>query len=195
MSRLLSRSATTSSSPASSSRTAPGPRVPGRRPAWQGPTSPPTASRTTGIWTAPGVNPAYIMVEVALMGTGGLSVLGAGEAVIRTRFEGMTTDQTRKVHLYGVDFAPGTGIVSDRDFGTIFPDPGAPVGAVKGRWRFRPPCDPFGTTPAKQDKTCVMNAANTFLPPPREVRAVIEGAWLPGQTLTAANGITWGQYR
>jgi len=64
-------------------------------------------TNNVGIWTAPGVNPAYIMVEVALMGTGGLSVLGAGEAVIRTRFEGMTTDQTRQVHLYGVDFAPG----------------------------------------------------------------------------------------
>ncbi|MFL5406717.1 MAG: hypothetical protein ACJ79O_12750 [Myxococcales bacterium] len=157
-------------------------------------------TNNVGIWTTPGVNPAYIMVEVALMGTGGLSVLGAGEAVIRTRFEGMTTDETRKVHVYGVDFAPLTGAVSDRDYGTIFPDPGAPVGAVKGRWRFRPPCDPAGTTPAKQDKTCVMNAANTFLPPPREVRAVIEGAWLPNAPAgtvapTAANGITWGQYR
>src|SRR5438067_2932458 len=44
-----------------------------------------------------------------------------------------------------------------------------------------------------------MNASNTFLPPPREVRAVIEGAWIPqtqaGAAPTAANGITWGQYR
>jgi hypothetical protein len=45
-----------------------------------------------------------------------------------------------------------------------------------------------------------MNASGTFLPPPREVRAVIEGAWLPNApagTLapTAANGITYGQYR
>src|SRR5947209_12837733 len=48
-----------------------------------------------------------------------------------------------------------------------------------------------------------MNAAGTFLPPTREMRAVIEG--LQGQTaafatnppvaaLTSANGIVWGQY-
>ena len=45
-----------------------------------------------------------------------------------------------------------------------------------------------------------MNQAQTFLPPPREVRAVIEGAWLPNAPAgtvapTAANGLTWGQYR
>src|SRR5947208_2420348 len=140
------------------------------------------------------------MIDTALLGTGGLSVLGAGEAVIRTRFEGMTTDTGRSIHLYGVDFDPLTAATSDRDFGTIGVDPGPPNGAVKGRWRFRPPCDPFGTVPAKPEKACVMNAVNTFLPPPREVRAVIEGAWLPNAPAgtvapTAANGITWGQYR
>jgi len=139
------------------------------------------------------------MSDTALLGTGGLTVLGVGEAAFRTRFEGMTTDIGRNVHLYGIDFNPLTGATSDRDYGTIGVDPGAPTGAVKGRWRFRPPCDPFGTVPAKPEKACVMNASNTFLPPPREVRAVIEGAWLPntqaGLAPTAANGITWGQYR
>ncbi|TMB33878.1 MAG: hypothetical protein E6J61_04675 [Deltaproteobacteria bacterium] len=152
-------------------------------------------TNNVGIWTAPGTNPAYIMVDVALMGTGGLSVLGVGEAVIRTRFEGMTSDQTRTVHLSGVDFAPLTGAISDRDYGTILPDPGPPAGAVKGRWRFRPPCAAFGTVPAKPDKQCVMNQANTFLPPPREVRAVLQGAWTAAAPLLAANGITTGQYR
>src|SRR4051812_1289294 len=152
------------------------------------------------VYTFPGTNPAYIMIDAALLGTGGLTVLGVGEAAFRTRFEGMTTDPSRSVHLYGVDFSPITGAISDRDYGTIGVDPGAPNGAVKGRWRFRPPCDPFGTVPAKPEKACVMNAANTFLPPPREVRAVIEGAWLPNAPAgtvapTAANGITWGQYR
>jgi len=73
-------------------------------------------------------------------------------------------------------------------------DPGPPNGAVRGRWRFRPPCAPFGTVPAAPEKQCVMNAAQTFLPPPREVRVVIEGAWTPASVQTAANGLIWGQY-
>src|SRR5256885_10185402 len=156
-------------------------------------------TNNVGIWTADGSNPAYVMIDTALLGTGGLTVLGLGEAAFRTRFEGMTTDIGRKIHLYAVDFNPLTGATSDRDYGTIGVDPGAPNGAVRGRWRFRPPCDPFGTVPAKPDKACVLNASNPFLPPPREVRAVIEGTWVPqtqpGAAPTTANGITWGQYR
>src|SRR5256885_2584203 len=156
---------------------------------------------TTTVATGPGdgSTPACVMIDTALLGPGGLTVLGLGEAAFRTRFEGMTTDIGRKIHLYAVDFNPLTGATSDRDYGTIGVDPGAPNGAVRGRWRFRPPCDPFGTVPAKPDKACVMNASNTFLPPPREVRAVIEGTWVPqtqpGAAPTTANGITWGQYR
>jgi len=147
-----------------------------------------------GIWTAPGANPAYVMVDTTLLGTGGLTVLGAGEAAFRTRFEGMTTDTGRGIHLYALDNDPLTGAVTDRDWGTIGVDPGPPNGAVRGRWRFRPPCAPFGTVPAAPEKQCVMNAAQTFLPPPREVRIVIEGAWTPASVQTAANGLIWGQY-
>jgi hypothetical protein len=159
-----------------------------------------TITNNVAIFTWPNTNPAYVKVDVALLGTGGLIVLGAGEAVIRTRFEGQTTDVNpnpalqRIIHLYGVDFSPADGSTTDRDFGTIGVDPGPPAGANKGRWRFRPPCDPFGTIEAKPDKTCVMNQAGTFLPPPREVRAVIQGAWIPGQTTAFANGIIAGQY-
>jgi hypothetical protein len=149
-------------------------------------------TENTAIYTAPGTNPAYVSVDVALIGTGGLTVVGAGEAVVRTRFEGMSTDMSRVVHLYGVDFGQD-GTVSNRDFGRILPDPGPPAGAVEGRWRFRPPCQPFGSTPTS--KQCVMNASGTFLPPPREVRAVIEGAWVPGQNTAYAHGIVAGQYR
>jgi len=153
-----------------------------------------TITNNIAIYTWPGTNPAYVMIEVGLIGTGGLTVIGAGEAVIRTRFEGMTTDASRNIHLYGVDFAPD-GSTTDRDFGTIVPDPGPPTGPVKGRWRFRPPCLPFGSAPSVKD--CVINAAGTFLPPPREVRAVIEGAFTAPITAlspTSANGIVWGQY-
>jgi hypothetical protein len=156
-----------------------------------------TINNNTAIFTAPGTDPAYITIEVALIGTGGLTVFGAGEAAIRTRFEGMTTDPSRNIHLYGIDINPTTGATSDRDWGTIGVDPGPPVlGAVKGRWRFRPPCAVFGTPVT--DKKCTMNQAGTFLPPTREVRAVIEGlqTQVPGSgtEIASANGIFYGQY-
>jgi hypothetical protein len=164
-----------------------------------------TINNNTAIYTAPGTNPAYVSTEVTLIGTGGLTIVGAGEATARTRFEGMTTDvdptgaAQRIIHLYGIDFNPITGAATDRDFGTIGVDPGPEngLGAVKGRWRFRPPCAPFGSNPAKPDKQCVMNAADTFLPPPREMRAVVQGAFTAPITAgspRSANGIVYGQY-
>lgn len=164
-----------------------------------------TINNNVAIYTAPGTDPAYVATEVTIVGTGGLTVFGAGEATARTRFEGMTTDvdptgvNQRLIHLYGIDFNPITGTTGDRDFGTIGVDPGPEflLGAVKGRWRFRPPCLPFGSNPAKPVKDCVMNQSNTFLPPPREVRAVVQGAFTapisPGSP-RSANGIVYGQY-
>ncbi len=150
----------------------------------------------TAIYTTPNTDPAYVEIEVTLMGTGGLNVLGAGEAASRTRFEGMSTDIQRHIHLYAIDLDPATGASTDRDLGTI----GVDDTAVPGRWRFRPPCDPFGTVEqgAAAIKNCVMNQAGTFLPPTREVRAVIEGqqGQVPGTpgAQTAANGLFYGQY-
>lgn len=162
-----------------------------------------TIVNNVAIYTFQGSNPAYVMTEVTIIGTGGLTVLGAGEAVIRTRFEGMTTDvdpsgaAQRKIHLYGIDL-DSAGNTTDRDWGTIGVDPGPPNGAVKGRWRFRPPCLPFGSVPTKPDKDCVMNQAGSFLPVTREMRAVIEGLQSqnpanPG-AITSANGLFFGQY-
>jgi hypothetical protein len=162
-----------------------------------------TVVNNVAIYTFHGSDPAYIMTEVTIIGTGGLTVLGAGEAVIRTRFEGMTTDvdpsgaAQRNIHLYGIDL-DSAGNTTDRDWGTIGVDPGPPNGAVKGRWRFRPPCLPFGSVPTRPDKDCVMNQSGTFLPPTREVRAVIEGLQSqnpanPG-AITSANGLFYGQY-
>ena len=154
-----------------------------------------TIVANVAIYTAPGTNPAYVSIEVGLMGTGGLTVIGATEAANRTRFEGMTTDPTRGIHLYGVDVLPD-GSTTDRDWGTISPD--VVGGAVPGRWRFRPPCNAFGSgIPAKPIKDCVYGPGNGFLPPTREVRAVIEGlhSQVPGPTATtSANGIYYGQY-
>jgi hypothetical protein len=152
----------------------------------------------TAIFTFPGSNPAYVETDVFLMGTGGLTVLGAGEASIRTRFEGMTTDVSRGVHLYGIDLDPRAGATTDRDWGTIGIDQGPPNGAVKGRWRFRPPCLAFGTVPTKPDKQCVYGPDGTFLPPTREMRAVVEGQQSQNPANPAAvkyaNGLYAGQY-
>ena len=149
----------------------------------------------TAIYTAPGTDPAYIQIEVTIIGTGGLNVAGVGEATARTRFEGMSTDLNRGIHLYAIDLDPATGAGTDRDLGTMIK---VDTAAVPGRWRFVPPCDPFGSIPAKPDKTCVMNQAGTFLPPTREVRAVVEGlqSQVPGLSTahTTANGLFFGQY-
>jgi len=166
-----------------------------------------TITNNTAIYTFPGSDPAYVVTNVFLLGTGGLSVLGVGEAVIRTRFEGMTTDVAdpilapgtpqRIIHLYGIDLS-SSGATSDRDWGTIGVDAGAPTGAVKVRWRFRPPCLPFGSVPTKPDKQCVSNVADTFLPATREMRAVIEGLQSQNPAnptaLKSSNGIYYGQY-
>jgi hypothetical protein len=165
-----------------------------------------TITASLGIYTQPGIDPAYVSVDVALIGTGGLTVFGAGEAAVRTRFEGMSTDETRLVRLYGVDINPITGATSDREWGTILPDPGPPAGAVRGRWRFRPPC----TATTATTKACTPPATGQFLPPTREVRAVVDGLseFNPGTIIpnansqvpgtlgakTAANGIYYGQY-
>ena len=159
----------------------------------------------TAIFTPPGTDPAYVSIEVSLMGTGGLTVFGAGEASIRTRFEGMSTDSTRPIYVYGIDYKADGTTTPDRYFGTIMPDPGTPIGAVKGRWRFRPPCAPFGTVVAKPDRQCLNSAANGYLPPPREIRAVIAAAGNDAYTGVAplptnptftksANGLSYGQY-
>lgn len=180
-----------------------------------------TISNNVSIYTVAGTNPAYVTVETTLIGTGGLVVIGANEATVRSRFEGFTSDvdcgtagceavggtfpSQRLINLYGIDVSPFDGSTSDRYFGVIGVDPGPPNGAQKGRWRFRPPCLAFGSVPARPDRDCVMNQSDTFLPPPREIRAVIgasqDGAKqaaftapISGTSPTAANGIVYGQY-
>ncbi|MEI6363040.1 MAG: hypothetical protein WCP95_12995 [Actinomycetes bacterium] len=165
-----------------------------------------TVNASLGIYTQPGKNPAYVSLDVSLIGTGGLTVFGAGEAAARTRFEGMATDETRAIRVYGVDVNASTGATTDREWGSIMPDLGPPTGAVRGRWRFRPPC----TVSVPTTKSCVGPAAGQFIPPTREVRAVVDGfsQFKPGGSTanansqvpgtpganTAANGLYWGQY-
>jgi len=152
-----------------------------------------TLVNNVGIYTWAGTSPAYVAIDVSFIGTGGLTVVGANEAAIMTRFEGFSTDPSRYVHLYGIDLNPTTGAPSDRDWGTIGVDPGPAKGAATGRWRFRPPCGLTAPDPTNF-KDCTGPPTNSFLPPTREVRAVVQGAWVPGQVTTWANGIIAGQY-
>jgi len=169
-----------------------------------------TIVNNIAIYTAAGIDPAYVTIGVSLIGTGGLIILGVAEAAIRTRFEGMTTDETRLIRLFGNDINPVNGVVTDREWGTILPQI-PPTGPVRGRWRFRPPC----TGAVATDKVCTPPPAGVFVPPTREVRAVITGLqqFLTGThtpnpasqvppsgaitvttAITTANGIFYGQY-
>jgi hypothetical protein len=153
-----------------------------------------TITNNVGIYTWAGTSPAYVAIDVSFIGTGGLTVVGANEAAVMTRFEGFSTDTSRVVHVYGIDLNPTTGAPSDRDWGTIGVDPGPIKGAATGRWRFRPPCGLTVPDPTNF-KDCTGPPTNSFLPPTREVRAVVEGAWtLGGPQTTYANGIIAGQY-
>ncbi|HET9555391.1 MAG TPA: hypothetical protein VFP50_20670 [Anaeromyxobacteraceae bacterium] len=133
------------------------------------------------IFTFAGTNPAYVALDVTLLGVGGIAIPGfPQEASTRTRFEGFSTDPTRTISIWGVDVDPCTGVTSDRNWGSSLVDPGPPTGAVLGRWRFRPPSN-----------VLTMPTAGVFLPATREVRASITGyaygAVTPG-------GLVAGQY-
>ena len=142
------------------------------------------------IFTAPWTDPAYVAIDVALLGNGGVTVPANVEAVVRTRFEGMTTDPVRDIRLFGIDVSP-SGATNDRDWGIVGVDPGPPTGTVKGRWRFRPPCTGVVAT----FKFCLGPLdETTFLPATREVRAVIDGAWTPSRSVPQPNGLIAGQY-
>jgi K319-like protein len=155
-----------------------------------------------GIYTAPGTDPTFVAVDVTILGTGGINQAGVAEATIRTRFEGFMTDPFRlpgtdptcsdpnfkvsgqpcaAVDLFGIDVDPCTATQTDRPWGAIDVDPGAPNGAVTGRWRFRPPSR---TLP-------LAGATGQFTPATQQVHAVVRGA---KPTLTK-NGILAGQYQ
>jgi hypothetical protein len=128
-----------------------------------------------GAFTAPGWKPAYVAIDVMVLGIGGVPIPGLPqEAVVRTRVEGFTTDPTRPVMVFAVDVDPCTGETSDRYYAMVFVDQGPPNGAVIGRWRWRP-----------------ITLEGDFLPPTREIRAVS----LTGVVSNpVANGLYAGQY-
>jgi hypothetical protein len=133
-----------------------------------------------GIFTQPGTQPTYVAIDVMLLGVAGAPVpFLPQEATVRTRIEGFTTDPSSFVMLSALDVDPCNGQTTERFYDMVAVDPGAPVGAVAGRWRWRP------------------NSEGAFLPPTRMLRATsINGQyfdWNTGDSRTPA-GLEAGIY-
>ena len=150
-----------------------------------------TVTGNLAISTQPGSNPAYVAIDTSLIGNGGVIEPANLEATVRTRFEGFTTDPTRDIQLFAIDYSPVDGSATDRLWGIVGVDPGPPNGAVKGRWRFRPPCT--GVTATFRFCFGPLDET-TFLPAPREVRAAVGGTWVTPRTTKELNGLIAGQY-
>lgn len=95
-----------------------------------------------GSFTAPGIDPAYNVVEVTIMGTAATPDPNfPQEAGVRTRVEGMTTDPTRPVDVSAIDMdCNGNVTFREPAWVTNFPvEPGPPGIGKLGRWRVRFP--------------------------------------------------------
>ena len=104
-----------------------------------------TATEVAGnvsIYTSPGVDPAYVFIEVALMGTAATpDPAFPQEAGVRTRVEGMTSDPTRPVDVSAIDYdCNGNVTFREPSWVASFPvEPGPPNIGKRGRWRVRFP--------------------------------------------------------
>lgn len=151
-------------------------------------------SANLGIFTWPGTDPAYVKVDASLLGVGGTTTVGIAEASLRTMFEGFTTDPTRSVQLFAVDYDSCSGAATNRDWGVCSIDTGPPNGAVLGRFRFRGDKLPGGggggggVRPGYPIRGPLSGA---FLPASREVFVQIVGA----QQLVTVNGLVSGRYQ
>jgi hypothetical protein len=128
-----------------------------------------------GVFTFPNVDPAYVVIEVMLMGTGGTpDPAFPQEAARRTRVEGMATDPLRNIDISAIDIdCNGNLVFRLPTWVSNFPmEQGLPFIGKKGRWRFRP-------------------NGGTFLPPMQNVGAQISG------TVSGINnnGIVFNSYQ
>ncbi len=137
-----------------------------------------------GVYTSPGKNPAYVFIEETLLGTGGTrfdkldqeagpgKVLPGQNFVTRFRIVGFTTDPSRVVKVFALDSGQPPRLLS-----SIEPEINAPIG------RFR-----------------VTEGQQSFMPPPREIRAEITGIWdnegtrIAAEPEKSANGLIFGRY-
>src|SRR4051812_5434809 len=125
------------------------------------------------IMTAPGTQPAYVGMDVLIMGVTTKAGAPPGtEGAVRTRVEGVSTDVTLSniVQIMALDVDPCTGGESERTWGF------APVDVLValGRFRFRP---------SSKDET--------FLPGIRELRVRNTSGTVPTPT---PNGLLAGEY-
>jgi hypothetical protein len=95
-----------------------------------------------GTFTAPGTDPAYIVVEVTIMGTAATpDPAFPQETGVRTRVEGMTTDPIRPVDVSAIDY-DCNGNITFREpswVSNFQVEPGPPGIGKRGRWRVRFP--------------------------------------------------------
>jgi K319-like protein len=136
-----------------------------------------TINANLGVFTSPGSQPAYVGVEVILLGTSGVAPEGIlQEATNRIFIVGFTTDPTRLIDINAVDVNPCTGEETLRLLGTV--DPASQP--VRSRFRFH-----------------VLGGA--FMPPTREMEIVsytgTTPAVNPDGTPGYANGLGSGRYR
>jgi hypothetical protein len=135
-----------------------------------------TVIANLGIFTSPGTQPAYVVVDSLLLGTGGTPEQGIlGEFTTRIFVTGFTTDPANLVDLLAIDVNPCTGAETQRLLGTLDPA----TQPVRGRWRFHV-------------------LGGKFMPPTREMMAISQTGTtppsVPGGT-GYANGLGSGQYR
>ena len=136
-----------------------------------------TVEDVLGVFTAPGVPPAYVYIEALLIGTNGAAVQGIlQEASTRMTVVGFTSDPTRLVDIYAIDVNPCSGQETLRLLASEDPA----VDAIRGRFvhrvlggLFMPPTRMYDI----KSRTQALDL-NTGLPVP----------------LIAANGIATGQF-
>ena len=140
-----------------------------------------------GIYTDKGKDPAYLFIEVAILGAGGTAfpgldqetgpgkVLPGQNLVTRFRIVGFTTDPSRNVDVFALD-------------------PVTPL--AKGQFKERPLTSVPPTQKPPMGRFSVTVDQQVFMPTPREIRARISG--IDGSTNsspdTAANGLIYGEY-
>lgn len=124
-------------------------------------------SAMTGIYTSPGVDPAYVFIEEAILGALGVPYPGISqEETSRFRIVGFTTDPTRRVEVFLIDV--NGAIETERRLTTLDPQRAGQIGRIRI------------TLPAKAN----------FLPVTRDVRIRIEGH----NSMKVAGGLDSGQY-
>ncbi len=120
-----------------------------------------------GIYTSPGKDPAYVMIEEALIGTLGAPYPNIDqEQTSRFHIVGFATDPSRRVDVFLIDVQGNTE--TERRLTTLTPSPVAQIGRLRI------------TLPAKAN----------FLPITRDVRIRIEGH----TSVKVAGGLDSGQY-